>query len=181
MPKSAENITTTSTHRMWSLAVLSLCVIIFSITVLYVTGQTSVKQAPLTVTLKSDTSDLKVGKPTIVNIYFSGLNASHVLGADFRVKYDSTLVKITHAEAGPFFNQPLIVKWDQVKNTFALASNPGVTQTLNPMLSVVKLEVTPLKAVDKLDITLDPATLVYIEKKGSATIQTVPVEFTVKK
>jgi hypothetical protein len=168
-------------HRMWSIAILSVCVIVFSITVLYVTSNQSGDSNSLTVALKSESESLKVGNPTTLNVYFSGLNAAQVLAADIRLKYDPALVKVTKVEPGPYYQQPYIVKSDLSKNIYALAANPAFSQSLNPMLSVVKFEITPLRATDALEFSLDAESKVYIEKKGEASLDIQPAKFTVQK
>lgn len=184
MPKSANNIVqnSASNFRVWSLSLLSICVIIFSVTVFYVTQtQNNYKNASLTVSLKSDSKELKVGKSAIVNLYFSGINSAKVLSTDIKLAYDAKLVKVTKAEAGPYFKQPFQVKWSIPDNKFTLVSNPGVPQTPDPMLSVIKFEITPLKETEKLEIVVDPSTIAYIEKKGEANLEINPAVFTVKK
>ncbi len=180
MPMPAEIKNFKSTH--WGTAILAVCVIVFSLTVLFVTlKEKEDSSAPLTVSLKSESTVLKVGQKAIINVYFSGLNASRVLGADLRLKYDPAVIKVTSAEFGPYYNQPLVVKWDQAKNIYALASNPQVKQTLNPMLSVAKFEITALKSSDKAEVSFDPKTLIYIEKKGEADLTLQPADFVIQK
>src|SRR3989344_8379303 len=130
-------------YRVWSVAILSVSVLIFCITIFLVVGQNRLPEVALALT--PDNGGVQTGKTLLVGVYFRGRDAGQVNAADIRLKYDSRALKLVSATEGPFFNQPVRVRWNQESGRFSLTANPTVEQSENSELSVLRLEFQVLR------------------------------------
>jgi hypothetical protein len=59
-----------------------------------------------------------------VDVYLKGPSASKVVGADLKVFFGSDPIKISLVEAGGFFINPIVIKFDNKNLSYSLILNP---------------------------------------------------------
>lgn len=156
----------TNFYRTWSIAILSVSVLIFCVTVFLVVGQN--QQSQVRLLLSPAQGEVKVGNEFSLAVQFSGRDAGTVNATDIRLDFDKTKLKLINALAGPYFRQPLVVKWDTDNGRFALASTPTVSQT-SVEGSVVRLTFKALqKGEAKIGFFDSQA---YVSKKGGVKFE----------
>ena len=155
-------------YHVWSIAILSVSVLIFCVTLFLVVGQNRLPE--VTLALTPDNGEARAGKTLSVGVYFRGRDAGQVNAADIRLKYDPRALKLISATEGPFFNQPVRVRWSQESGRFALTANPTVEQSENSDLSVLRLEFQVLRK-GETEISFDPESKAYVSGKGGTNPQ----------
>lgn len=154
-------------YRAWSIAILSVSVLIFCVTLFLVLGQNSKPKVVLAVS--PETAETNIGKTFSVGVYFRGPDAGGINAADIRLKFDTQKVKLISALVGPYFNQPLQPIWKVEEGRFAVAANPAIGQPENAELSVLRLEFKAL-AKGKTELTFEANSKGYVSDKGGLVL-----------
>lgn len=160
--------------RLWGVAILSVSVLIFCMSVFLVVGQLRAPQ--VSVILTPDKVEVKKGEAVSVALYFRGADETRISSADIKLVYDKTKLKLEEMLPGPYFVQPVVA--GQSDERIALTADPGVAGDFNPELSFVRLRFMPL-VVGDAEIGVSPESRVYA-RGGEATPSAQPTTVTVR-
>jgi len=94
----------------------------------------------------------------------------NVLSVDVKVNYDKDKLGIVSVIPGSFFQDPMIVKWDQEQGFFSIAANPTKTEKVKLNTGgegeLLKIEFRAGKKLGSSDVSFDKVTLVYVSGSG---------------
>jgi len=161
-------------YRTWGIAILSVSVLIFCVTVILVLGQNQQPQVGLVLTPAK--GEVKTGDEFSLSVRFSGRDAALVNATDIKLDFDKTKLKLVDALAGPYFEQPLVVKWDTDSGRFSFASSPTISSSSSLERSVVRLTFKALEK-GKTEVSfLDSE--VYVSGKGGVyPVRSIPAVY----
>lgn len=166
--------TTYKFYNSWREAILAVAVILL-VVLLFLFQQE--KEPELFLVLRPNSEEFSVGETPSLSVYLEGKQAGRVIGLEFRLNFDATAVELLSAEPGPFFDQPLVVKWDEAEGSFALAKNPALSGPAgnagNPNLSVARLKFLVKEPAQGVVISFEQG-LAYVSGYGGVYPEGLP-------
>ncbi len=104
-----------------------------------------------------------------LDVYLSGDKIAETTALELDASLNSTQLKVTSAEAGGFFQNPMTIKMDNKNLVFAIAKNPTSQNTVDPAKPVFKIHLTGLKGFGQTTFSILPTSQIYVRNIGGAT------------
>lgn len=108
----------------------------------------------------------------------------NVLAVDVKVNYDKDKLGIVSVIPGSFFQDPMIVKWDQGQGFFSIAANPTKNEKVKLNTEgegeLLKIEFKAGKGSGSSGVSFAKVTLVYVSGSGGIYPKQITSMYTIK-
>lgn len=144
----------------------------------------SIQEEPVSFLIRPRRAEYSVGDKLTVSVYLVGSKAKYVSVAEIRISFDRDSFKLVSSKAGTFFENPLVLKWDEDITLFSLAEDPRISDQKSELADsdqpIVELEFLANKPKETALISVDPSSQVYIRKKGVLSPQRSVVYYKIR-
>jgi hypothetical protein len=103
-----------------------------------------------------------------LDVYLTGDRISEVSAIELDAAVDVKNLKLTSAESGGFFVNPLTVKMDNTNMIFAIAKNPSGEIPVDPTKPVFKLYFQSQAGFTQAVFDVLPTSQIYVKNTGGA-------------
>jgi hypothetical protein len=118
-----------------------------------------------------------------LEVYLTGDKISQVQAAELDAELDAELegtnLKLTNAEAGGFYTNPLTIKMDTSEMIFAIARNPGNQTQVDPTKPLFRLRLRAQSGFSEAVFRILPVSQIYVKDAGGAN--PMPSQFILQK
>jgi hypothetical protein len=103
-----------------------------------------------------------------LDVYLTGDKISEVSAVELDAALNSELIKLTEAETGEFYTNPLTVKMDTENKVFAIAKNPSNETPVDTTKPLFKLYFQAQSGFDEATFEVLSASQIYVRNTGGA-------------
>ncbi len=104
-----------------------------------------------------------------LDVYLSGDKVTETTALELDASLSNSQIKVSSAEAGGFFQNPLTVKMDNKNLVFAIAQNPTNKTSVDPNKPVFKISFVSIKGFGQTTFSILPTSQIYVRNIGGAT------------